>query len=110
MKICLIALLSVISISAFANEEGAANPANLFPQKAPNRKRGTNPPKVTLSEPKFMAKVSGETITLKWNQPEGVNTYRIQVAKDPNFKWLLADEGLYQSNNFELHGLEKGKH
>lgn len=117
-------LVSVFGMTAFATEHGKTEAAHgakheakeerdnttLFPAKLANKTVVTPPVATALEAPAFMAKVSDSAVTLKWKAVEGVTNYHIQVATDPNFKWLKADETLYPNTTFEVKELEKGKH
>jgi hypothetical protein len=110
LVVCLMA-----SLNAFANEgghggghEGGAN-MNLLPQPTPNKEKGTRPSKVTLESPAALSKVSGGAVTLKWSESKGATAYHVQVATDPNFKWLVTNENFVKGNTFEVKGLEAGK-
>lgn len=100
---------TVISIQSLAKEEHRDNSA-LFPPKEPNKALSTVPAATSLSEPAFMAKVSGSEVTLKWAAVEGVETYHVQVATDPVYKWLTVDEKLYKGTSLQLKDLQPGKH
>lgn len=91
--------------------EETHNGANLHLLTPPmvNRAKATRPGKVALESPAAFAKVQGGTATLKWTESKGADSYQIQVATDPNFKWLLKNENFYKGNSMELGGLEAGK-
>ena len=82
---------------------------NLLPPSVPNRAVSTWPSKVTLQEPAALAKVSGTSVTLKWDAGQGADSYHVQVATDPNFKWLVANEPFHKGTTFDVSGLEAGK-
>lgn len=82
----------------------------LFPQpKADVAGKGTAPKAVQMIAPKFHATVPAGTVTLSWNASEGADAYHVQVATDPAFKWLKADEHFVNGTSFEAKDLEKGK-
>ena len=83
----------------------AAQMNSLFPEKQKNSKITARPPSVELSGPKFLAKVSGE-IKLEWKPTAGADSYHLQVATDPNFKWLVVQE---QSLKETAYGFSKGE-
>jgi|GEM_PF-3621951 len=74
---------------------------SLFPEKQPLTKLTTRPTRVVLSSPKFLAKVTG-AVKLEWTGVPGANTYHVQIATDPNFKWLVADEHFIKETSFEF--------
>lgn len=83
---------------------------SLFPPKKPNKSLSTQPARAELLEPATLSKVSGSTVTLKWQAVAGAESYHLQVATDPNFKWLKAEENLYKNTSYQLKNLEPGKH
>ena len=97
------------------NEHGSVSkakqhdPGSLFPQPKQNKDKSTPPAKATLSEPAFMAKITGAKATLKWSAVSGAENYHLQVATDPNFKWLKVDDQFQKNTTYELTGLEAGK-
>lgn len=93
-----------------SGHEGGRDNNALFPPPKPNKELATRPSKVELTEPAAFAQISGAQVTLKWKAAAGATTYRLQVATDPNFKWLKADEALYAGTSYDLKGLEAGKH
>ncbi len=82
---------------------------SLFPQKEKNSSVVGRPSIVKLTSPKFLAKVSGATTKLEWTAVEGANVYHVQVATDPNFKWLVANEHSVKGTSFEATQLEADK-
>lgn len=113
----LVILFSLLTLSlAHAGDtaphgEGKAkhDPGSLFPQPKPNKVKSTLPKKTTLSEPAFMTKVSGGKVTLKWTAIPGIENYHLQIATDPNFKWLKVDNQFHKSTSYDLTELEAGK-
>ncbi len=108
---------------SFANEEGehaAAAPAveekhsktatQFFPKKQADKTMATRPEAPELLEPAFMTKVTGGSVTLKWKEVAGSTNYHFQLATDPNFKWLVKDDFLFQGTSYQATGLEAGKH
>lgn len=81
----------------------------LFPAKEPNKALATFPAASEILEPSFMQSVSGAEATLKWKEVEGVGNYHLQVATDPNFKWLKVNETLFKGNSYTIQGLEAGQ-
>jgi len=83
----------------------------IFPTK--EKKAGTDvvPAKVKLSAPKFLALVTGDTVTLEWAPSQGATTYHIQVSKDAGFNnrsmYVIEDKKL-ASTSLEVKGLETG--
>lgn len=81
---------------------------SLFPEKQQNSNLSSQPAMVELTSPKFLSKVSG-TIKLEWKPATGANAYHVQVATDPNFKWLVAEEHFDKTNSFSFTKGEPGK-
>ena len=105
MKIILI--LAALSASPVLASEGGAT--NLFPKPQANPAKATTPDMVKLEAPKFFAELSG-TASLKWSASPTATNYHLQVATDPNFKWLVVNEQELKDTGFEVKGLEAGKH
>lgn len=80
---------------------------SLFPEKQKITKYSTQPTMVELTTPKFMAK-STAPVRLEWLQAQGANAYHVQIATDPNFKWLVVDEHFIKTTSFEFAKLETG--
>ena len=80
----------------------------LFPHKEPNKALATYPGTSQILEPSFMQTLAGTEATLKWKEVEGAPNYHLQVATDPNFKWLKVNESLFQGNTYTVQGLEAG--
>lgn len=111
-----IIIASVLSFSiAIAKETTPAHgsakvdPGALFPQPKMNKTKSTLPSKTELIEPAFMAQVPVTNVTLKWNAIATAENYHLQVATDPNFKWLKVDENFVKRPSFDVTGLEAGK-
>ena len=108
----LLVFLSLNSTS-FANEEATAGKhnegaRNLFPKPQANKSKTGRMPSVTLLEPKALSSVTGSQVTLKWQAVTEADSYRVQVATDPNFKWLVANEDFFKGTSYEVKNLEAG--
>ena len=101
-------VLAVLTFSIFsqANEKDWNK---LFPQPKLETKLGLTPGKTTLLSPDFMQQVSGAKVELRWKDVSDAPEYHVQVATDPNFKWLTVDQNNVKENKFEVSGLEAGK-
>jgi hypothetical protein len=118
LLISVLAFVATIALttSALAEEGHGGGHGNLaekmnslFPKKeAQNEKRDT-PSKPELVAPEFYSKVSGDRATLQWKAVTGAEEYHVQVATDPNFKWLVTNEHHVSGTSFEATGLEAGK-
>ncbi len=81
---------------------------SLFPEKQKNLKVSTRPEVVELTTPKFLSKVAGE-IKLEWKPTLGADSYHLQVATDPNFKWLVVQDQAIKATGFNFTKAEAGK-
>lgn len=77
----------------------------VFKQPEANPTLANPPEKTKLLSPAFLAEVKSTEVTLKWEAVEGAK-YHLQVAKDPNYKWLVANEPLVTTTEYSLKGLE----
>ena len=82
----------------------------LFPPKEADVTKGHAPAKAKLVGPAFFSTVTGDSTELSWESVEGASEYHVQVATDPNFKWLVADEHFVKATKFQVSKLEAGKH
>ena len=93
-----------------AKEEKLGEKMNsFFPEKQKNPAQSARPTVVKLLAPKFLSKISSATTKLEWSAVEGASNYHVQVATDPNFKWLVANDQWVKTNSFEATQLEAGK-
>lgn len=82
----------------------------LFPQPTHQPEKRALPAKPELAAPTYYSKVQGDKVTLQWKAVEGAEEYHVQLATDPNFKWLVANEYHVKATSFDAAGLEAGKH
>ncbi|MBC7467111.1 MAG: fibronectin type III domain-containing protein [Bdellovibrio sp.] len=82
---------------------------SLFPEKQKDPTHVQRPEVAKLVAPKFLDKVSGTTAKLQWSAGPHATTYHVQVATDPNFKWLVANELNVAGTSYDLANLEAGK-
>ena len=85
--------------------------AAIFPEKKTDQTKSTHLAKVKLESPKFLAKVSGESVKLEWAPSEGAKTYHVQVSKDAGFNnrsMYVAEDKFVTGTSFEVKGLEAG--
>ncbi|PIS11912.1 MAG: fibronectin type III domain-containing protein [Bdellovibrio sp. CG10_big_fil_rev_8_21_14_0_10_47_8] len=111
MKLLSALILTSLVFAQFAraNEEAEHRPV-LFPKKEADASKATRPAVVELLEPKALSKVSGSDVTLKWSEATGAESYHLQVATDPNFKWLVVNEAFVKGTSYDVKGLEAGLH
>jgi hypothetical protein len=81
---------------------------SLFPELKPDRAMVQVPAKVELSSPAFLEKV-GTVVKIAWLDSFGGAEYHLQIATDPNFKWLLVNEKFLKTTNYEFTAPEAGK-
>jgi hypothetical protein len=114
----LVCVLSALSLSALANEHGEESEGvgsghhgtNFFPKKQADPSQSTRPGMVEYLEPKPLAEIAaGSNVTLKWKEVVGADSYRVQIATDGNFKFLVSSTDFVTGNSFEASGLEAGK-
>lgn len=112
LSIAVFVLISALASTqkALAHEGHERDNTTLFPLKQPNRLLATAPEKAELVAPEAFAKISGAQVTLKWKAAFAAEFYHLQVATDPNFKWLKIDEPFLSATSFDLKDLEAGKH
>lgn len=99
---------------SFANEEAAAGheakaEENIgIAQPEFDASKSFAPAKPKLAEPAAFAKVSGP-VQLKWAAVDTATNYHVQVATDPNFKWILVEDHFVQPTEFTFSTGEAGK-
>lgn len=98
------------SLAAGGGGKGAhRDNTTLFPPQKPDLSKGTAPSPVKLLEPAFMS-TANASVTLKWEASAEAEAYHVQVATDPNFKWLVTNELFVKGTSFDVSGLEADKH
>lgn len=113
MKLLITLLLSLTCQFTFAahtsehkeGEHAEKDWNEVFKQPVMNNTLTQMPAQSQLLEPAFMAQVKAPEVVLKWKPVEGVK-YHLQVATDPNYKWLIANEQLVSFNEFALKNLK----
>lgn len=81
----------------------------LYEPKLADKSKATIPNKTKLIEPAALSKVESDSASLTWEPIENATSYRVQVATDPNFKWLVTEVLSHQGTTYQVTGLEKGK-
>lgn len=104
-----ISLLFVVFTTASAQAEEHNKP-ELFPKKQADHSVASRPEQVELLEPKALSVVTGKQVTLKWKPATTATHYKVQVATDANFKWLVSENNNVTETKFEVSGLEANKH
>jgi hypothetical protein len=110
--ISVMALVFTLTLAhvTLAAESKSGEMNKLFPPLQPVAGLAVEPEKTKLESPAYFAKVSASEVTLKWSAVEGADFYHLQLATDPNFKWLVANEFAVKDTSFQAKGLEAGKH
>lgn len=89
--------------SALANRMNS-----LFPEKQQQTELSKRPSAVELITPKFMSRVTSPA-KLEWKESTGADAYHLQIATDPNFKWLVVNEHFVKATSFEFSKAEAGQ-
>ncbi|OFZ28717.1 MAG: hypothetical protein A2622_06435 [Bdellovibrionales bacterium RIFCSPHIGHO2_01_FULL_40_29] len=76
---------------------------SLFPEhKSRQAEVGLAPKTTKLLSPKFLAKVTSGSVKLEWSEIPGATHYHLQVATDPNFKWLVLNNHFTKGNSADF--------
>lgn len=112
LKLVLGLLVAFSAGFAWANSEhGNLKPhQNVFPPKMSSKENTQMPGKIELTEPAALSKISGTSTVLKWKELQGADRYHVQVATDPNFKWLVLNDTNVKETQLEVGQLESAKH
>lgn len=107
-------LILGLSYSTLAGEHAGKEESHrdmnaLFPTKQPDLGKVVTIAKPVLVDPQFMSAVTGDKATLKWKEVVGADVYQVQVATDPEFKWLVNENKVVRGTSLEVGSLEKGK-
>lgn len=81
---------------------------SLFPEKQKIAQLTATPAAVEITAPKFLSKITGPA-KLEWKEAQGANAYHVQVATDPNFKWLVAEDRFVKTTSFTVNQTEAGR-
>ena len=82
---------------------------SFLPPKMPNASVSARPAIPELVGPAFLSNANAGSVKLEWKPVEKATDYHVQVATDPNFKWLVANEKFVKGTNYEFKGAEAGK-
>jgi hypothetical protein len=111
-----LALTLTPSLKALASEEAHGGHEeltekmnSLFPEKQANMTSRTAPGKPALTSPTFFAVITGNNVKLQWTAVQEAEEYHVQVATDPNFKWIVKEDFAHKESSFDLTDLEAGK-
>ena len=81
-----------LTTQTLANEKEENIPQkmnSLYPTKQANLAMAVRPAIVELKSPAFLSTVGAGSVKLEWTASSGSEQYHLQVATDPNFKWLV---------------------
>jgi hypothetical protein len=81
---------------------------SLFPTKQPNPEKAARPATVETKSPAFLTTVGPGAVKLEWTPATNATAYHLQVASDPNFKWLVVNEKFVRETTYTLKA-EAGK-
>lgn len=81
----------------------------VFPQPTADHSKAVRPAQAVLVEPKALAEITANDVTLKWNAIPTADHYVLQVATDPNFKWTVFVDWNHKETSFDVKGLQKGQ-
>lgn len=118
VSVLAIALTFALTTKALASEEAhgedhealAKKMNSLFPPKQANPEDAKIPAKPELTSPAYFAAITTPSVKLEWKAAADAQEYHVQVATDPNFKWIVAEDYAHKETNFEVTKLEPGKH
>ncbi len=82
---------------------------SLFPEKQKNPAVALPPQQTKLVAPKFLSSVPAGAVKLQWSETSGATDYHVQVATDPNFKWILVNEYFAKGTSLDFATAEAGK-
>ncbi len=74
-----------------------------------NKEVVSRPGKTSIVSPEWYAQVAAPATKLEWSEAERSTGYHVQVATDPNFKWLVQEQQYVKGTSLEVSGLEAGK-
>ncbi len=83
---------------------------DLFAPPKPDLSKSARPGRPDLLEPSYRAQIQEDSTLLKWSDVPTADAYHLQVATDPNFKWLIVNEQSLKATSYEVKGLMKSNH
>lgn len=107
-----ILMLNLATSAALASGGGSGETEHfkpLYPPKVADTQKAFRLEKPVLVEPKALSTVTGTATKLTWNEVKGADSYHVQVATDPNFKWLVSDQHAVKATSFDVSGLTAGQ-
>lgn len=82
---------------------------SLFPEPAAKLEKRDLPTQPEIVAPAFNTVVTTDNVTLQWNAVPGADEYHVQIATDPNFKWIATEVLHHKTNSFDAISLGAGK-
>lgn len=114
MKSCMLAMiLNLITLQLLAagdahqGEDKAYR--NYLPPKKAQSAKAKAPAQVSLLSPKAFEVINSAEAQLTWQASPTADSYHVQVATDPNFKWLIHNVTDVKDTNFKATQLPKGQ-
>lgn len=107
------AIATLISLQAFTagdahhGEEKAYR--NYLPPKKAQSGKAKAPEQVTLTSPKAFEIIKSSEAQLTWQPSSTADSYHLQVATDPNFKWLVLNVTDVKVTEYKLTQLPAGQ-
>ncbi|MGE3756420.1 MAG: fibronectin type III domain-containing protein [Pseudobdellovibrionaceae bacterium] len=101
----LICLVLIAAIPAQASESGY----KFLPQPTPDAAKAEPPPSPKLSSPEAYTVINEQSVTLKWEAVAESDFYTVQVATDPNFRWMSKNESMFKGTEITVN-VEPGRH
>lgn len=103
----LVSLTCLLVMAALPAQAGKSY--QLFPPNTPQVDKVTPPGSAKLVAPEANSVIKEEKVVLKWQAVEGADFYTVQLATDPNFRWMPVNEGLYKKTEIEV-SVQAGRH
>lgn len=95
---------TLVSITVWASEGH-----EYYHQGEPQLALNAKPAVPKLVSPAALSSVSGAEVDLKWEAVAEADAYSVQVSTDPGFFSSLVNEGIWNSTDYKVKGLEAGK-
>lgn len=87
---------------------GSGMNMDIFPPKQANRSQASPPPSVELLSPAPRSAAS-QPVQLSWKASAEATHYHVQVASDPNFKWLVRNDQKWTQTELSISELASGQ-
>lgn len=100
-----IALVLVTQNQIYA---GGDNKGLGIPQPESQRELSRVAPPPMLVSPQPFSKIQNREVELVWNPVSEADAYHVQVATDPNFKWIIDENHQVRESKYQLKGIPEG--